>query len=315
MPADSLAKLAGFQVRAIDIRRITGGGVQHSKYFIVDGQDVFLGSQNFDWRALSHIHELGARIRDARVASSFGDVFEWDWAAADTTTWTETAGRKAPAKMTPHVVTAPIAIARAAGDTARVWPSYSPRGFIPDSTRWDLPAVLALINGARNEVVVQLLTYAPEEYGERDTTIDAALRAAAARGVKVKLLIADWIQNNKKGLGYLQRLSTVPNVEIKLSTIPEWTRAYIPFARVEHCKYAVADGAKVWVGTANWGPGYFNQTRNIAVTIDHTGIAAQARRIFETSWTATSAAAIRAGDYPEKVRGTTPPAGKTVYGN
>jgi len=44
--------------RVINIKSLTGG-IQHSKFFIVDGEQVFLGSQNFDWRSLKHIHELG----------------------------------------------------------------------------------------------------------------------------------------------------------------------------------------------------------------------------------------------------------------
>jgi phosphatidylserine/phosphatidylglycerophosphate/cardiolipin synthase-like enzyme len=79
--ADSLAAVGGFEVRLVDFGRLAGG-VQHSKFFLVDGDAVFLGSQNFDWRALKHIHELGVLVRDRRVAAEFQRVFEMDWAAA-----------------------------------------------------------------------------------------------------------------------------------------------------------------------------------------------------------------------------------------
>ena len=82
-PADSLGKLANFSVRTIDYHRIAGG-VQHSKFMVVDDREAWLGSQNLDWRSLSHIHELGARVRDARIAADFAEVYAWDWAAADT---------------------------------------------------------------------------------------------------------------------------------------------------------------------------------------------------------------------------------------
>jgi phosphatidylserine/phosphatidylglycerophosphate/cardiolipin synthase-like enzyme len=71
-------------VRVIDYHRIAGG-VQHAKFMIVDDREAWLGSQNLDWRALSHIHELGARVRLEPVAKTFEDVFESDWAASDTT--------------------------------------------------------------------------------------------------------------------------------------------------------------------------------------------------------------------------------------
>jgi phosphatidylserine/phosphatidylglycerophosphate/cardiolipin synthase-like enzyme len=325
-PADSLAKLSGFAVRRVDMRRIAGG-VQHGKYFIVDGEQVFVGSQNLDWRALKHIHELGVRIRDPRVAGAFSDVFEWDWSASDTTTWVRLArpdtlpGRNRrvithrPLPPAQKPVAAPITIALGPGDTVRVWPSYSPRGWIPDSTRWDLDAIVGLLNSARSEIVVQLLTYAPEEYDEKDEVLDAALRAAAARGVRVRLLISDWVVNGR-GIGYLQRLSRVPNVEVKLSTLPQWSGGYIPFARVQHCKFVVVDTTRTWIGTSNWGPGYFTSSRNFALTFDSRKLAAQARRVFDSGWGSSYAAAVNPDStYPEKIRGTTPPPGQRVYGN
>ncbi len=325
-PLDSLATVHGFEVRRLDMRRIAGG-VQHSKYFLIDGEQVFMGSQNLDWRSLAHVHELGVRVRDARVASDFAEVFAWDWQAADTTTWTERPAprpvrgqplvRKLPAPPVQHALAVPLRIVQSAGDTVVVWPSYTPRGWIPDSTRFDLDVLTNLIDRARSEIVVQLLTYSLEEYGDVDSTLDLALRAAAARGVHVKLLISDW-ETDGKGITALQRLSQVPNIEARLSTLPPWSGGYIPFARVEHCKYLVADTARVWVGTANWSPGYFFGTRNLALTLENARLAAQARRVFEASWTAPSAAPVQAGIvYEPKVRGLKPPAdwhGK-VYGN
>jgi phosphatidylserine/phosphatidylglycerophosphate/cardiolipin synthase-like enzyme len=89
----------------------------------------------------------------------------------------------------------------------------------------------------------------------------------------------------------------------------------MPFARVEHAKYMVVDGERMWLGTANWGPGYFLQSRNLGLAIDNRPLASQARAVFEASWTAPSAAAVTQGKYPEKVRGETPPPGTAkVYG-
>jgi phosphatidylserine/phosphatidylglycerophosphate/cardiolipin synthase-like enzyme len=83
-PADSLGRLENVRLRSVDYRRLAGG-VQHAKFLIADGSDAFLGSQNFDWRALSQIHELGIRVRIPEVAQAMQDVFDSDWAAADTT--------------------------------------------------------------------------------------------------------------------------------------------------------------------------------------------------------------------------------------
>jgi phosphatidylserine/phosphatidylglycerophosphate/cardiolipin synthase-like enzyme len=312
MPGDSLAKVPGIEVRRIDFRKL-GGGVQHAKFFLVDGERTFLGSQNLDWRALKHIHELGVRLDDARVTGVFQQVFEMDWAACDTTA----AGRDTLAALRAwfdraSLPTLPIVIVQSPGDTVRVWPSYSPKGFLPEPALWDLDALVKLVDGAHAEVVGQALSYGIGGRGQRDSTLDEALRRAAARGVKVRLVISDW---ETGGIADLQRLAALPNVSIKLSTVPEWSGGYIPYARVEHCKYLVVDGARVWVGTSNWEPDYFFASRNLAVILADPRLAGQAHQVFETSWAAPGARPVTPdGSYPRKAHAEQSPDGRPVYG-
>jgi phosphatidylserine/phosphatidylglycerophosphate/cardiolipin synthase-like enzyme len=306
-PIDSLGTLPGIEVRVIDIGRIAGG-IQHAKYFLVDGTTTVLGSQNFDWRALEHIHELGVSIRDARVTAVFQDVFNMDWAAADTSGATS---GPAPGSVRRMV---PIAVAQARGDTVWVWPSYTPRSFIPDTTLWDLDALVRTIDGARSEIMMQVLKYSPESRNERLPALDDALRRAAARGVHVRMIVSDWERDGGE-IRFLQDLARVPGIDVRLSTVPEWSGGYIPFARVEHCKYMVVDSDWTWVGTDNWEPGYFTSTRNLAVTMRNAGIAREARAIFEASWAAKGAAPLDPDStYTPKVHGETPPEGATKYG-
>src|SRR5262249_50259601 len=77
---DRLAR-AGAAVRQLDLRATTGG-ILHAKYFIVDDRYAFLGSQNFDWRALEHNYELGARVRDPAIVGGLAAIFAADWARA-----------------------------------------------------------------------------------------------------------------------------------------------------------------------------------------------------------------------------------------
>jgi phosphatidylserine/phosphatidylglycerophosphate/cardiolipin synthase-like enzyme len=314
-PADSLASIPGIEVRSVSLGPVSGG-IQHAKFFIVDGEEIFLGSQNFDWRALKHIHELGVRVRDAGVAQTLGEAFEWDWqAAGDQLAARDSTGarvRSEPPKSGRRVKSARIV--QAPGDTVEAWPSYSPRDFIPDTTLWDRDVIVRLIDAARHEVVIQLLTYSIGGHGERDSTIDAALRRAAGRGVRVRLVVSDWEADNPR-IADLQSLAGTPNVEAKLSTVPEWSGGYIPFARVEHCKYMVADSLWTWVGTSNWEPGYFQGSRNLAVTLRNRPLALEARKVFETSWTAPGTRAVKPGEtYERKTHGMTPPPGKSAYG-
>lgn len=303
-PADSLGRLPGVSVRFVDYRRLAGG-VQHAKFMVVDGREAWLGSQNLDWRALSHIHELGARVRLLPVALAFGDVFETDWAAADTT--------RTPVAVDAHPVKWPISF-RQNGVTGSIWPSASPRSLTPASIPWDRDVLVARLNAARHEIVAQVLNYGVGGRGDTDSTLHKALLAAAARGVRVKLMVSDWAVGGR-GEADLRALATTPNVQVRISSVPDWSRGYIPFARVEHCKYMVADSTWLWLGTSNWEPSYFTSSRNIAVTVRHRPLARRVRDIFETSWTAHSATPLtRDAKLNRRTHAEAPPPGATVYG-
>jgi phosphatidylserine/phosphatidylglycerophosphate/cardiolipin synthase-like enzyme len=312
--ADSLASVPGWQVRLIDFNLI-GGGVQHAKFFLVDGEIAYVGSQNFDWRSLKHIHELGVAIRDARVETDFEHVFDMDWAVAR--------APSAPADTTKRAFTPPpfqaagalpYRIVQAPGDTVEMWPGWSPRSFIPDTARWDLGFIRRALGAAKSEIAIQIYSYAPTARDGNALPFDAALRAAAGRGVRVRMIVPDWTVGGG-GFKSILDLASVPNVEIKLSSVPEWSGGYIPFARVEHCKYMVVDTLVTWVGTDNWEPGYFFNSRNLSVTMKNRPLARQARAIFESSWKAPSASPLDPkATYTPRAHGEQAPPGRTKYG-
>jgi phosphatidylserine/phosphatidylglycerophosphate/cardiolipin synthase-like enzyme len=276
---ERLAKRPGLEVRRVDMGKAMGG-VLHAKYFVVDGREAFLGSQNFDWRSLEHIQELGLRIRVPEVVRSLADVFEQDWALAT--------GGQAPAAA---AVGGPFP-ASYAGSTVRVTPAHSPQGHLPDAATWDLPKLVQLIDGAKHSVRVQLLTYrAKSRDGGAFPELEEALKRAAARGVKVELLLADW--GKRKGtIEGLQALQSPPGLTVKLVTLPQWSGGFIPFARVVHAKYMVVDGARAWLGTSNWERDYFTQSRNVGVIVEGEAFASQLERFFQDTWTSPYAAEV-----------------------
>jgi phosphatidylserine/phosphatidylglycerophosphate/cardiolipin synthase-like enzyme len=286
---DTLERLAarpGVEVRRLDTAK-SMGGVQHAKYFIVDGREAFLGSQNFDWRALEHIQELGLRVRVPEVVRALGAVFEQDWGLAGGAT-PPAAG--APAPEAPEL-RGPFP-ARVAGETVRVTPALSPKGFLPDPTLWDLPRLVGMIDGAKRSVRVQLLTYrARGRDGSEFRELEDALKRASARGVTVELLVSDW--GKRKGtIEGLQALHAPPGLTVKLVTIPRWSGGFIPFARVVHAKYMVVDGEVAWLGTSNWERDYFTRTRNVGLIIEGTAFARQLERFFADTWTCPHAAEV-----------------------
>jgi phosphatidylserine/phosphatidylglycerophosphate/cardiolipin synthase-like enzyme len=284
---ETLARLAarpGIEVRRVALAAFMGkGGVLHAKYFLVDGREAYLGSQNFDWRALEHIQELGLRVRVPEVVQRLGAVFEQDWALAGG------AAPAAPAAADESGAVPGPFEARFGGDTVRVQPAFSPRGFLPEPGAWDLPQLVKLIDGARASVRVQLLTYrAKDRSGGEFRELEDALKRASARGVKVELLVADW--GKRKGtIEGLQALHAPPGLTVKLVTIPPWSGGFIPFARVVHAKYLVVDSAAGWLGTSNWEEDYFTRSRNVGVVVEGEAFARALERFFSDTWTSTYA--------------------------
>ncbi|XXF77197.1 phospholipase D-like domain-containing protein [Myxococcaceae bacterium GXIMD 01537] len=280
-----LGALPGIQVLRLDTAK-SMGGVQHAKFFVVDGREAYLGSQNFDWRSLEHIQELGLRVRVPEVVRRLSAVFEQDWALAS-----GTPAPAVPPSPADSAVPGPFA-ARYAGESVSVTPAFSPRGYLPEPGAWDLPQLVALIDGARESVRVQVLTHKTRDRGgEAFRDLEDALQRARARGVKVELLVADWSMNPGTIEG-LQALHAPPLLTVKLVTIPRWSGGFVPFARVVHAKYMVVDGQAAWVGTSNWEGDYFTRCRNVGVIVRGAAFARVLERFFADTWTSPYAALV-----------------------
>jgi phosphatidylserine/phosphatidylglycerophosphate/cardiolipin synthase-like enzyme len=294
---DSLGKMPNIETRRLDFGKVAGG-IQHAKYFIVDGRDVFVGSQNFDWRALEHIHELGLRVRSGVLARAYQEVFELDWDLAGGGDCRFDGSGKIP----------PIPCAVTPRDTAVIRPTFSPRGWIPDSTLWDQHAIVGIIDGAGRDLVLQFLAYGTHERkGSAYTVIDDAIRRAAQRGVRVRMIVADWGKGGSSEAA-LKSLTLEPNVEVAFTSIPDWTGGYIPFARVEHCKFIVADAEHFWLGTSNCEKGYFYGSRNMGLICASPALGRQLTAVFEKSWTSPYRELIVGGTkYPPRIHGERAP--------
>ncbi|MFO0663464.1 MAG: phospholipase D-like domain-containing protein [Polyangiaceae bacterium] len=251
---------AAIKVRKLDMTAIMGG-VQHAKYFIVDGNEVFLGSQNFDYRALEHIHELGIRTTDTEVARGLHTIFELDWATAESQTPPSGLGRDDTT-----LGYRPIML------------GASPRKLLPNERMWELPKLIAWIDEAKDTVRLELPELKPTyRDGQPFPELYDALVRAARRGVRVSLLTSTWAENDV----VLKDLARLPGVSVKVLTIPPWSGGPVPFARVAHAKYMIVDGVRGWLGTSNWEGDYFYRSRNVSLFIDDKAFAKQ----LESVWT------------------------------
>lgn len=54
-----LLESMGAEVRLLNMERLLGGGVLHTKLWIADRKHFYTGSANSDWRSLTQVHDLG----------------------------------------------------------------------------------------------------------------------------------------------------------------------------------------------------------------------------------------------------------------
>lgn len=293
-------RAAGVAVRIIDFGK-RGGGILHAKYFVVDGTEAYVGSQNFDWRALSHIQEMGVHVTSKAIAGELLEILDTDWELAAGAAGDTRVHHRAAPPSSPEV---------RASTGEQLTLTATPKGWLPDEASWELPKLVALLDGARRAVDVQVLTYKTKERdGSPFPTLDDALRRAAARGVHVRLLVSDW--SSKPGSDarqVLDDLAKVPNVEVRVITIPRYSGGDIPFARVAHAKYMVIDGsAQAWVGSSNWEGDYFTKTRNVGVIASGGKLPARLDRIFEDGWSGAYGKPLSSGAPAVSVPGSAAP--------
>jgi len=275
---DELENISGIEIRKIPFNKI-GGGVMHAKYFIIDGNEIFIGSQNFDWRALKHVHEIGVRVKSEKLASDFGKIFDMDWQLA------QNPDKELLASMVKSLIpevtkSKAVSLSDSKYGDVKLYAGFSPFDATPEAFVKEENELLNMIVDAKDSICIQVMNYSLRN---KFYDIDNELRAAAARGVKIKIIFADWTMK-KSTEEDIKSLSQVKNIEVKISTIPEFSGGYIPYARVDHSKYMVADNNKSMVSTSNWEKGYFYDTRDAALFITSENINKALNEVFTRIW-------------------------------
>lgn len=293
---ERLKAIPNMDFRILDVNKLTGNGIIHAKYLVVDGATAYIGSQNFDWRSFEHIHETGLRITDPKVVAQVQAIFNQDWNAQTLIS---------QGKPVPVLNTTPVAPDIHQNTFLLASPQqYNPAGV--GNSEAGLPALLA---EAKSEVRIQLLDYAPLSYGPKGTrpyyaVIDNAVRSAANRGVKVMLMVSNWNLENPAQV-YLKSLAILPNVEIRVVTLPVASTGFIPFARVIHSKTMVIDNQIAWVGTSNWSGGYMDLSRNLEVVMRNEKMAQRLAALHEQTWSSAYAQPLDINkQYPKPAKGS-----------
>ncbi|HYX32976.1 MAG TPA: phospholipase D-like domain-containing protein [Oligoflexus sp.] len=278
---EAIKKWPNTEVR-ITNRWTKSGGIQHAKYFVVDSRDAFLGSQNFDWRALDHIKELGFRLRSPPLVGSLMAVFQDDW--------TKAFNKEAAQELDPKLFQ-PAMWKDADGTVNTVSLKVSPN---PDSNNpvlWDLPPILQMVREAKTHVRIAAMLYKPSFFDKRTwTELESLLIEAAKRGVKVQVMV------DQKNKPVLFKNLIEGGVQVGFVKIPTHSSGVIPYARLVHAKYMVVDNQKAWLGTSNLEGDYFYNSRNISLIFDSARFAQNMGQVFDRYWSSSFTAMLKSDD-------------------
>jgi phosphatidylserine/phosphatidylglycerophosphate/cardiolipin synthase-like enzyme len=283
---EQVKKIKNLDLQIVDYGAISGG-IQHSKFWIFDHKTIYVGSQNFDWKSLSQILETGVTFEDVTVAAQLKTIFDLDWEMGRT--------GKVPADL---------GVAPASEKDADVFMVASPPVTNPKNIPSAFDALKELLTNAKKSVRVTLLDMSNYLYGSDGQwlELDQLLRDTAKRGVKIQLLMSHW-NTEKPEVKTIQGLATVPNIEVKISTIPDLKTGHVPFSRVNHSKLMVVDDEILWVGTSNWSQDYFFHTRGIEIIMKRKELAATGNEIFNRLWNASYTDYVDpTRDYPKPIK-------------
>ena len=279
----SVDKLEG--INNITIKKIPfgnlGGGVMHAKFFIVDNENIFLGSQNFDWRALKHIHEIGLRVKDKNLAQTFTELFETDWNLCD-------GNISVLVNQRPVAIVnseKPVTIKSEKYGEIILYPAFSPPAYNISGVSNEEDELINIISAAKENLLIQIYSFSDKD--RYDTVqfdrIANSLKEAAGRNVQIKMILPDW-EIGGSSQDFIKEFSQIKNIEVKIVSIPLYSEGFIPFARVDHSKYMISDNDVSWISTSNWESGYFRHSRNVSIIIKNKLVNNDLRNVFEMGW-------------------------------
>ncbi len=145
-------------------------------------------------------------------------------------------------------------------------------------------ALLALIESASEQLVVCSFILAPDSVGQE---LVAALGRAAARGVKVRVLLdaVGGLQKSRRHIPHLRATGVTVRWFMPLLHNPLRGRTNLR----NHRKMAIADGARLWSGGRNLAAEYFMDRPGCPEWMDLSfevrgPLAQQAQALFERDW-------------------------------
>jgi cardiolipin synthase len=242
-----------------------GDTIDHNKYFVVDEQEVLVGSMNLAKKFYA-FHDLMIRLQGP-VATDFAAQFDHDW-------WYATHPDAKAATPLVHAAPAELA-APGPGEAGQARLVGTGIG-----RKTGLEAALQLIGAARASIHIQM-----HELG--DGPVLDALIAARDRGVEVKILLDPGNVDP-----FVPVIHKAPKGVVSAIALDKLLKAHmdVKHFRVDaqtttaHMKIGVFDGQSLLAGSINWTPGGFEFVSETDVEIHGGRAPVQAESQFQHDW-------------------------------
>ncbi|CAL2032602.1 unnamed protein product [Caenorhabditis brenneri] len=281
--ADELERMGLVQRLGLDMNSMNGGGggVQHSKTFIIDDRHLFVGSMNFEWKSFSQKLEIGLEFHDCPcIAKDASLLFDQLFNSLSGHEKLETVD------FPTHQI----------GNSTFQFLA-SPSFLLTSSPSWDLEALLNLIYEADQFVDIAVMQYFPSwiyfKNREHFSQIDNAIRMSVSRGIKFRILVSgDQKEEQKLMFSYLHSLSVLHSpvenrfIQVKFILIPQ-TAQEIYKDRKMHAKFMLSE-SKTIIGSSNYAPEYFYKSTGTAIIVEEEvnkgDINHQIKAVFDRYW-------------------------------
>ncbi|MEW6592746.1 MAG: phosphatidylserine/phosphatidylglycerophosphate/cardiolipin synthase family protein [Candidatus Hadarchaeota archaeon] len=220
--------------------------LMHSKVVIVDNEAACVSSANLSTSGMTTSRNIGVLVRGGSFARALDTVFEAGWTDNENQPGFENGWTVGWIKP----VVTPV------GSLSWVPKTYD--------------VVLSVINSANKTLRVPMYVISGSP-----SALPTTVENAGARGVDVKIIV-DRDYSGVSDYPVLLKLDQSPNTEVKYAGLSNYG--------VYHSKTAVADGARAYVGSANWGSTSMFSRREIGVYFEDTTMASAIENMFLADW-------------------------------
>ena len=231
---------------SIEILSWSGDGALHSKYMIVDGEIVSVGSANLSYPAMAthgnRNREINLTLRGEEIAETYTCIFE--------TGWTEAGGESRGAEY-----------------------SWDEDWLIPVADGTGDPQVASTIDAlkelfelAEDRVYIYMYISAPP-----DELVDV-MESALERGVTIEVLVDT--ESEREYQGALAQLAGLEGVNVSVIDLPA----------AAHAKLVIADDRWAYVGSSNIHFSWMYEGREVGALVNSEEIVADLLDLFVTDW-------------------------------